>query len=180
MFLIRDECQGWLRFENLAEAVSVHQLSEVQETLVEVDRALERGLTAVGVVSYEAARALDPALVTKELQDFPLMWWGFFHTVKRVDDPQADRPVHPSGPSAVPGPWAPRISKSDYVRSLDQIRDGIEAGDYYQVNSTFQVQLSSIPSPLTFKSPGIRRRQRPRPPDSFWICVTPKAIISVP
>ena len=53
-------------------------LDQVSSALEEIEQAVDRGLHAVGFISYEAASGLDRALRTHETGDLPLVYFGLF------------------------------------------------------------------------------------------------------
>ncbi|MDT8440926.1 MAG: aminodeoxychorismate synthase component I [Desulfuromonadales bacterium] len=123
--------QRWLRFARPLTVYAVHRLDQVMPTLHEIEARVARdGLHAVGLLSYEAAPAFDPALTTRPAGNFPLLHFGLFTAPEAVALP-------PAVPAAMPDDWRPAFSPGAYARAVDQIRRAIAAGETYQVNLTF-------------------------------------------
>ncbi len=119
----------------------------------EVQDALERlrhlgGRHAAGFLSYEAGYALDPKLAPlarpAEADGVPLIWFGLFDRVERVD--VADLLPDPVGA------WGsrprPLIGREDYAAALAELHEHILDGDIYQANFTFQAEVKFAGHPL--------------------------------
>ena len=152
----RGTAEGWLSFEDPVATLSARTLADVQPVLSEVERGLDRGFTAVGMVCYEAAPAFDDALLARTLEDLPYMWWGLYRRATPVppavfrallDTELADLRTTRSTDSATAhfegGSWSPLIKRADYDIAVEQVRSGIAQGDFYQVNLTFPMERSA-------------------------------------
>lgn len=130
----------WLRGERSAGMIAAYRHTEVLPALVEVERATQKGLSAVGFVAYEAAHGFDSAF-PEARAGLPLVW---FALVELSQAKLADVPS--SGlESAV---WSPTLTQPDYRRALQRIRAYIEAGDVYQVNYSFRLRAPFAGDPL--------------------------------
>ncbi len=123
---------GWRRFRSPVRIIETYELDEVGRCLDLIQAASASGLYAVGMVSYEAAAAFDPAFPLREPNGFPLVSFGVYED---FDD------VAPSpGPSRVlVGPWARSTSEAEYRHALGRIREAIADGTTYQVNHTVRL-----------------------------------------
>lgn len=75
-----------IRFAGLRETVRASSLEEVLPALEKVERAVSGGLHAAGFVTYEAAAAMDPALVTHPGDPaLPLVLFGIFD--EKIESP---------------------------------------------------------------------------------------------
>ncbi|MEN9316291.1 MAG: hypothetical protein RIS35_2684, partial [Pseudomonadota bacterium] len=140
------------------------ELAEVRALLDAAHAEARAGHWCVGFVAYEAAPAFDPALRV-HAPEGPLAWFGVFDDApserpgERVSaDPPAEgvtvagsgsapppRGVDPSAPTeptrdfgdpeAVRAEWGD-LSRARFDHAMRVIRDGILAGDQYQVNLT--------------------------------------------
>ncbi|HWS85465.1 MAG TPA: aminodeoxychorismate synthase component I [Pyrinomonadaceae bacterium] len=129
-----DDCPEGARayFTNPVEVISAHTHEEVRPALKRVERAAAEGLYAVGFVAYEAAPAFDRALVVKgRAGDLPLLWFGLFERPSEVETA--------GGVFRVSG-WSPSITRGEYERNVEAVRDGIARGDTYQVNYTLRLR----------------------------------------
>jgi para-aminobenzoate synthetase/4-amino-4-deoxychorismate lyase len=129
-----DDCPAGGRafFTNPVEVISARTHEEVRPALRRVERAAGEGLYAVGFVAYEAAPAFDRALVVRQRSgDLPLLWFGVF---KRPSEVRRE-----AGEFRVSG-WTPSISRGEYERKVEAVREAIARGDTYQVNYTLRLR----------------------------------------
>lgn len=131
-FLVFDFPQP-LCFTEPVEVIIAETVAEVIPALLRVQAASEAGLYAAGFVAYEAAPAFDSAFsVHPPLPGMPLLWFGLF--VSSRDMPKAKQ--------ALCGPvedLLPDMGIREYQEAIASIHQGIEAGDFYQVNHTFRL-----------------------------------------
>ncbi len=156
----------WLRFARPCEVVVAEQCGDVMECLRRVERLVEsRGLYAAGFVSYEAAPAFDRALIVRESAGFPLLWFGMFEVLERIEtpslagwtavggirdwrlgigtNPQSPIPnpfLSPLLPFSPSHPWQPAVAADEYSIIVAGLRERIAAGETYQVNYTFHLR----------------------------------------
>lgn len=126
--------QRWLEFLNPVSVFVARQAADVWPVLREVEAAARRGLWAAGWVTYEAAPAFDPALLTHDdAGGLPLLWFGIY---------QAPRPAAapPKTGQGAPLDWQPSVSVDEYNAGFAQIKNYIAAGQTYQVNYTFRLR----------------------------------------
>jgi para-aminobenzoate synthetase/4-amino-4-deoxychorismate lyase len=132
---------GWLEFEHPIEVTAAYRRGEVTTLLEQVDAATQGGLWAAGFVTYEAAAAFDPALVTHRRRSLPLAWFGFFRSPR----------FHPHLPPAYAPPvhldWVPSLELATYQKIIGEILRRIESGDCYQVNFTFRLRAAFAGDP---------------------------------
>ena len=126
------EGRGWnASFGEPSEQRVARTLDEVIPLLQSAEAAARDGSWVALALSYEAAPAFDSALTVKPTSEFPLAWMSVF-----AEQSPADPRLIPSRPSLM-SEWDPQISRRQYQRAIQSIRDYIEAGDTYQVNFTF-------------------------------------------
>jgi para-aminobenzoate synthetase / 4-amino-4-deoxychorismate lyase len=120
-----------LLFHDPVRVLAADALTDVVPCLRAVEAAVAGGAWAVGFVAYEAAPAFDAALATRPHRGpTPLAWFGIF------DAPAAaPRPDRADVASHVWQLSTPRLAYDEAVRT---IREGIAAGDVYQVNHTLR------------------------------------------
>jgi para-aminobenzoate synthetase / 4-amino-4-deoxychorismate lyase len=140
-------------FSDLHGEVVAYKMADVSQALLRVDRAVEQGLHAAGFVSYEAASGINPALVTREQSDFPLVWFGLFR--QRLDPCQGTQPAL----SYALSDWSASVTRPEYDEAMERIRDYIVAGDTYQVNHTFRLRAEFSGDPRGFYR-ALSRNQR--------------------
>jgi para-aminobenzoate synthetase / 4-amino-4-deoxychorismate lyase len=127
-------CREWLHFSNPKKIYSVYDIGSVISTLNEVEILCKEGkYHAAGFISYEAAAAFDPALVTHEPTDFPLLWFGVY------EDPEIYKIPGPGGYTSLDLAWTPTVSDAQYGDAINKIKDYIRNGDTYQVNFSYRL-----------------------------------------
>lgn len=102
--------------------------------LEEVQRETIEGRYAAGFVCYEAAHAFDSAMPALELPDLPLVWFGIFDKPSCAGHVKSHRGSTCLIDSA-------SITTSQYNKAIGEIRSSILAGDLYQANFTFLLNL---------------------------------------
>ena len=127
-------------FSDPVEVLTARTPDDVPRCLKKIERS---GLWAVGFVSYEAAEAFDDALQTHSPGTLPLLQFGLFRTVDKVDSP-ASRGAYQLGA------WVPTVTRNEYSTAIAAIKEHIAAGDSYQVNYTFRLQADFSGDPFAF------------------------------
>jgi para-aminobenzoate synthetase/4-amino-4-deoxychorismate lyase len=132
----------WLTFEHPQKIISTQNINEVREALENVEASVnDRGLHAVGFVSYEAASAFDSALQTFESNHFPLIWFGLY------DEPQTSEVFKDF--RSLNAAWQPNIKKEDYNNAIQKIKEYIANGKTYQVNYTMRLIADVAPDSVS-------------------------------
>ncbi len=130
----------WLHFPAPSAIIQTHRHEEVLPALHTIQRAVDSGNHyAAGFISYEAAPAFDPALITRpQNPDFPLLWFGLF------DSPTRHTTLSAPIPAAAPIPlrWTPSVSSDTYAAVLARLHNYLYNGDSYQVNYTLRLLAS--------------------------------------
>ncbi len=120
--------RSWLAFDTPIETVTVWELAEVIPALERAQSETAAGHWVVGLLSYDAGPAFDPAVKSKRDEDTPLLAFGIFAG------------AHPSnGPQNAPfeiSEWTPDQSVEQYGTAIDEVRERIRRGETYQVNYT--------------------------------------------
>ena len=139
------------------EVILVDSLSSVLSALERVEAAVQRGATALGMLSYEAASAFEPAMVTHPpAEGFPLVWFAVCHKggrgqIRRGDWEAVSRESDDVKPSSSPSAssssyavseWVPNVSRDEYNARIGSIKEAIREGNTYQVNYTMRLHAS--------------------------------------
>lgn len=127
----------------LIEACHINEVIpdlKLVETLVE-----EQGLYAAGFIGYEAAPAFDSALAVHPPGDFPLLWFGLYEEMQRIEEPGAG-----SLPSLPCMDWRPSVDPATYRRRIDDIKSCLAQGETYQVNYTMRLTAPFSGDPWAF------------------------------
>jgi para-aminobenzoate synthetase/4-amino-4-deoxychorismate lyase len=130
------------------------------QLLLELESALERGLYAVPLLTYELGERL--AGIGSRGDHGPLAQVLLFERCDKLTHAQVDawlatriRPDEPAGIAAV----EPSVSVDEFTRAITRIREYIAAGDTYQVNYTFRLRFDAFGS-----LPSLFARLRERQP----------------
>ncbi len=137
--VIKESSTGELwHFSGLQEVIQAGLPHEVLPGLKYISQAVEEnGLYAAGFLSYEAATAFDPYFqVNRDHSGFPLMWFGLFSQVTRLDHPEPPKNADSVGDLR----WDPSVDRESYARGLAAIKEHIRQGDTYQVNFTYRLR----------------------------------------
>ncbi|MBL8098627.1 MAG: aminodeoxychorismate synthase component I [Anaerolineales bacterium] len=129
----------WLTFEHPQKIITTQNINEVCEALENVEALVnDKNWHAVGFVSYEAARAFDFALQTFDLNNFPLIWFGFY------ENPTSLKSLTGLKSQTFPTFKTNQTSKT-YNNAIGKIKDYIANGKTYQVNYTMRLVSDFVP-----------------------------------
>ena len=116
------------------EIVMTSELDEVVPALERVRAGLRAGRHAAGYLAYEAGHAFDPKLnASARRGEGPLVCFGLFNGFEAPNI----LTLLPSPDGAYVGPLVPRVSRDQYGRAVERVREHLFAGDFYQANLTF-------------------------------------------
>lgn len=119
--------------------IVAQELAEIVPALEQVRAGLRAGKHAAGYLAYEAGYAFDPKLHASAREcKGPLLFFGLFDG---FDTPDLQK-LLPSPDGAFVGGLKPRVSQGDYTATVEQVRDHLFAGDYYQANLTFGCDIA--------------------------------------
>ncbi len=149
----------WKLFSEFEEILSTSQLGEVGKLLLRAEAAQKAGYYVVGFLSYEAASALNPTLITNPPDDLstPLVWFGIcknvtkyselpihlFEALDRSNTCKQDQSPSRKSVDREESQWTAEISEQAYRQSFLRIQDHIMAGDSYQTNFSFALERIS-------------------------------------
>jgi para-aminobenzoate synthetase/4-amino-4-deoxychorismate lyase len=124
----------WLSFDDPVLVLQADSPDAVRRTITDVEHLTrDRGLHAVGFVTYEAAAAFGlPA--HSGSAELPLAWFGLYEPaqVRAVDRPRR------ASPYAL-GPLEASVDRDAFSRAFGRIRDALASGNSYQANYTFRL-----------------------------------------
>ena len=129
------ERDRWLAFSQPRLLLQADDVGAVRRTLVDVEQLTrDRGLHAVGFVTYEAAAAFGLP-VHRAPSRFPLVWFALYDAanVTPLDAP-------PAGDGYLVEGVEPTLDRAGFRRAFARIREHLAAGDSYQVNFTFALR----------------------------------------
>lgn len=113
-------------FERPRRIIACHSPKQLSLCLASAEQALQEGCFLAGFLSYEAGYALEPCLESFYYGDFPLLLLGVFSAPSRLLAEPETALFDVTG-------LRPDISKEQYFRDIDLIREHILNGDVYQI-----------------------------------------------
>ena len=127
-------------FREALEWIWAKNPEDVPAAFAKLEEAQKRGFWLAGFLSYELGYVLEPKLqnLLPENRDTPLLLFGVFKA------PACER--HKGLAQIGAGERAkctPSLDATGFASDLAKIKDYIAAGDVYQINHTFPVQVSS-------------------------------------
>ena len=129
-------------FSNPAKIISCDKLSDVKNTLCEIEDYILKGYYAAGFISYEAGFSFEENL--KELRadpGFPLLLFGIYKKPEIIEHKEKMTLLrHKDSPYSIKN-LRPNISKKKYISDIEKIKDFIRRGETYQVNYTFKYKF---------------------------------------
>jgi len=122
-------------FDRPANVIRADKPDQVPQALAALDEARADGAWLAGYASYELGYVLEPRLIDRLPADrrLPMLCIGVY-----------DAPVQRDLPMAAGGVtgYAPRWDETRYTDAFQQVHDAIGAGDIYQANLTFPIDLT--------------------------------------
>ena len=134
----------WRRLGRPQAVLTTSDLAQIRPLLAEIERRIEQEqFIAVGFLTYEAAPAFDPALITHPAQTLPLLWFGLYDSAELITLPTSDHQYEI-------GNWHASIDADQFHNDIAQIKSHIAKGETYQVNHTFRLNAPFAGDPLSF------------------------------
>lgn len=145
--ILRDHDNSeWLEFDAPVDVLTAQTSSDVVPILAEIERRTHvDGLVAAGYISYEAASGFDAALTTRPRGEIPLLNFGLFSRLRRLDSLPA-----PDATDRTSGTWQMTTPEEDYVVRFQEIKRQIELGNTYQINFTLRQRTEGLVDPWQF------------------------------
>ena len=132
------------RPERILEA----QCSEdVPKVFASAEKMLERGFHLAGYIAYEAAAALEPALLDIPLvapQGEPFLWLGCYRAPQVREQAYSADSLFPVIP---PMSLELSLAQGDYQRQVETVRELVAAGETYQANLTMTASWEATEAP---------------------------------
>lgn len=148
-----EENRSSFLFTDALEILSTSQLDEIPAIFASIEKALHEGCYVAGFLSYEAGYHFEPAalrlaahreIANPQLAQLPLAWFGIYRKPfvrDESDQASTDIGLNP-GDMQEAGDVSIDISQAQYCECVQQIRQWIEAGDFYQANLTIKMRQS--------------------------------------
>ncbi|MFA3918981.1 aminodeoxychorismate synthase component I [Ruegeria hyattellae] len=121
-------------FTSAIEVIRADAAADVPAALARIDAARASGKWLAGYASYELGYVLEPRLtpLLPEGRRLPLLCFGVY------DAPEVQDAQMPAAALSQP---RPRWDEARYLRAFDRVHEAIGAGDIYQANLTFPIDL---------------------------------------
>jgi len=123
------------RFQRPTSIIRADQPAEVPQALAALDEARAQGAWLAGYASYELGYVLEPRL-SDRLPDgrrLPLLCFGVYDAPDRCPLPK---------PAGGLSGFVPRWDEATYTQAFHTVHDAIGAGDIYQANLTFPIDIA--------------------------------------
>jgi para-aminobenzoate synthetase/4-amino-4-deoxychorismate lyase len=145
-----DENQSSFLFTDACEILSTSHRDEIPAIFISIENARRKGYYVAGFLSYEAGYHFEPAALGPRalrevanplLAQLPLAWFGIYREpLVRYEGEHARSDVRLNRREAPKASdLSIDISQVEYCERVQQIRQLIEAGDFYQANLTMKV-----------------------------------------
>lgn len=152
-----------LLFQNPEAVFSVTEPDEVEGALQRISAKVERGLHAVGYFSYELGYCLEPKLagLLPSRRAQPFLWVGLFDAPLELSDDETREwlDAHGGADPAKISNLELSLTREQYGRAFEAVKDYIAAGDVYQINLTQKFRFDFDGDPVALYA-ALRRRQR--------------------
>ncbi|MHB1457265.1 MAG: chorismate-binding protein, partial [Armatimonadota bacterium] len=133
-------------FANPQSIISATSTSELENALEAISDMQSQGKYLAGYISYDAGLSLDTPLITRHDPDVPLLWFGVYDSMKKIDYTDSDIPEYKD--AGLVSDTRLNISDDEYLQSVARIKEYIAAGDVYQVNYTCKLLFRNAGTPL--------------------------------
>jgi len=134
-------------FTDALQILATDERNEIPGIFESIEKALQAGHYVAGFVSYEAGYHFEPAAMRSagalEGCAVPLVWFGIYRQPLIWDECGESRfPASGRSEDAATeaGEISVSLSRAEYGKRIQQIRQYIEAGDLYQANFTVMVR----------------------------------------
>ncbi len=123
------------RFDRPSHIIRADTADEVLQALAALDEARAAGGWLAGYACYELGYALEPRLLSRLPGDrtLPLLCFGVYDQPDQSELPKASGGI---------AQFQPRWDEARYSRAFRAVHDAIGAGDIYQANLTFPIDLT--------------------------------------
>lgn len=141
--------QGLL-FANPLDIIRAECADDLSHAFRRIDAALSSGLFLAGFCSYELGYAFEPRLqgLMPGNRRSPLLWFGCFEAVERLDPASLDAFWGEQTPPAPLRELGFGWDAAGHAEKARRVLDLLRAGDVYQVNLTFPMRFRFDGDPL--------------------------------
>lgn len=141
-----------LIFTNPHDIIACYEANKLDESLSLIEYHVKSNNYMAGFISFEAGFCFEE-IKEKELDSFPLLWFGVYKSPIVFDHKKAvfygsdnlqkefESYDEHNGQSYVIKDIKSSIEKDEYIRDINYVREAISNGDTYQVNYTFKTKF---------------------------------------
>lgn len=135
-----------LVLDDLVERIGIARPEDVESGLKRIEQARAAGHWVALVIEYEFGQWLEPALAQSPGEPRERLTAWVFRQAQTVEIEASPDDNQPSG--VIERAWA-TVARSQYIEMIETIRSLIAAGEVYQVNATFPIEVQTRGSPLS-------------------------------
>lgn len=143
-YCLLEDGKSGLLFTQAKRTIKTHTVADVCAALDEVDAAAKDGFYAVGYLRYEAGATFHSTLRPANGDQGPLVNFAIFQSAQSMNTVDLDR-FWQEKVLAAPVCSSPKVrahlSEADYTKSAQRVLEHLAAGDIYQANLTFPLDL---------------------------------------
>ena len=145
-------------FSNPIEIITAKTVNQIEPALEKLQRNIQSGLTGFGFIAYETGYYFEETLrhlLPKSLP-VPFLYFAFFNEkdIQVIDSSRISfdsaKGILKKTIGSHTGDFKLNVRKSEYIDSIERIKEYIEAGDTYQVNYTIKGKFRLTVSPKEF------------------------------
>src|ERR1700757_1121887 len=130
--------------------------ADLADLFHQIDDVVHRGHFAAGFFAYECGAFFEPSTALRPGRDNDLLaWFGIYEhcscfdhaTGKFLDGEPADLHIEPDLPAVAPAQLSLALNEQQFAARIEQVHEWIRAGDVYQLNFTFPVDVKTEARP---------------------------------
>jgi para-aminobenzoate synthetase/4-amino-4-deoxychorismate lyase len=172
-------------FTDPVRVLEVRTLADIADLFPQIEEAVRHGHFAAGFFGYECGAFFEPSATLRRGRDELLAWFGIFeqsycfdHTTGKFLDGEPTDCLAGLGPSNVAPPLVSLgLDEQQFTTRIEKIHEWIRAGDVYQLNFTFPVNIKTEERPAAL----YRRLRAAQPVDygAFLHCKKGRHVLSL-
>ncbi|TGL34230.1 aminodeoxychorismate synthase component I [Leptospira koniambonensis] len=123
------------------EVLTTNRRSEARKFLLEIQNKVAQGYHAAGWISYEAGNLFLNPDNMEEVSEDPLFWFGIFSEPKTLSYAEISELESKFKDKGYSAEIRSEMDLKEYEENIHKIRNFLYAGEIYQVNFTFPLEL---------------------------------------